>query len=284
VTLKGAKCTGKRYREEGCIVEQDLLKAISEEYRTSLNLEGFPAAVKMVETLEMLEGIKYKGRSVRIVDKKLMICQLISQARFYGRVVAGISGNLSLCRLGADAMGFEVDDYTHVYAGTYFSSKKAATKMIAEMPKLERNKYAAVVVGPLDRMPVEPDVVVIYGNVSQMLRIINGYLFDTGDRLAFSTSGDAGLCADTVAMPMLTGRPHLSVPCNGGRIMSLPNQTEMACGIPFAELEHILEGIKFTGRNVPVMYPSAWQHIAWEPPADSPIYAFVRPEERKKNE
>jgi uncharacterized protein (DUF169 family) len=265
-------------------MDLEMLKSISDEYKTSLNLEGFPAAVKMVETREMLEDIKYKGRSVRIIDKQLLVCQLVSQARFYGRVVAGISERLSLCRLGADAMGFEVDDYTHVYSGTYFSSKKAAKKMIDEMPKLEKSKYQAIVVGPLDRIPVEPDVVVIYGNVSQMLRIINGYVFDTGERMEFSVSGDAGLCADTIAIPMLTGKPHLAVPCNGGRIMSLPNQTEMACGIPFAELEHVLEGIRFTGRHVPVMYPSAWQHIAWEPPADSAIYAFVRPEERKKDD
>jgi uncharacterized protein (DUF169 family) len=264
-------------------MNKDKLKSMSDEYKKSLNLEGFPAAVKMIEKQEMLRNIEYKGLPVKIIDKKLLPCQLISQARFYGRVVAGVSDNLSLCRLGADAMGFTVDEYTHVYAGTYFSNENAAKKMIDEMPKFDRNKYEAILVGPLDRIPVEPDVVVIYGNVSQMLRIINGYLCDTGDRLVFSASGDAGLCSDTVAIPMLTGKPHLAVPCNGGRLMSLPNQTEMACGIPFAELEHVLEGIQFTGKNVPVMYPSAWQHIAWEPPADSPIYAFVRPEEAKKD-
>ena len=117
---------------------------------------------------------------------------------------------------------------------------------------------------------VEPDVVVIYGNVAQMLRIVNGYLYNTGNRLEISASGDAGLCSDTVAIPMITGKPHLAIPCNGGRLMSLPNQTEMACGIPFEEVEHILEGMRFTGKNVPVMYSAAWQHIDWEAPEDSP--------------
>jgi uncharacterized protein (DUF169 family) len=262
-------------------MEGEWLKAISDEYRRHLNLEGFPAAVKMIDKVEMLKEIHHKGRPVKIVEKNLLICQLISQARFYGRVVAGIGESLSLCRLGGDAMGFEVDDYTHVYAGTYFAGEDAAKKMIAGMPKLERGKYKAMLVGPLDRIPVEPDVVVIYGNVAQMLRIINGYLYDTGDRLDFSASGDAGLCSDTVAIPMITGKPHLAVPCNGGRLMSLPNQTDMACGIPFSELEHILEGIKFTGKNVPVMYPAAWQHIDWEAPPDSPICAFVRPERKR---
>jgi len=263
-------------------MDQERLKAISDEYIRHLKLEGFPAAVKMIEDVKALDDIQYKGKPVRKLNKNLLVCQLISQARFYGRVVAGLGENLDICRLGGDAMGFEVDDYTHVYAGTYFTSGEAARKMIETMPKLERGKYQAMLVGPLDRIPVDPDVVVIYGNVAQMLRIINGYVYDSGERLEFSANGDAGLCSDTVAIPMLTGKPHLAVPCNGGRVMSLPNQTEMAFGIPFEELEHVLEGIKFTGRNVPVMYPVAWQHIDWEAPPDAPIRAFVRPEGAKK--
>ena len=259
-------------------MSKDELKGLSEEYRSELNLEGFPAAVKMIEKVEMLDDICYKGKPVNVTQKNLLVCQLISQARFYGRVIAGVDKNLNMCRLGGDAMGFEVTDYTHVYAGTYFSSEKAAKKMIADMPKFKRGQYHAMLVGPLDRIPIEPDVVVIYGNVAQMLRLINGYLYSTGNRLNFSASGDAGLCSDTVVIPMETGKPHLAIPCNGGRLMSLPNQTEMAFGIPFKEIQNVLEGIKFTGRNVPVMYPAAWQHIDWEAPEDSPILGFVQPE------
>ncbi len=263
-------------------MDQNKFKTLSDEYRSQLNLEGFPAAVKMIEKVEMLDDIHYKGKPVNISKKKLLVCQLISQARFYGRVIAGMDINLNMCRLGGDAMGFEVTDYTHVYAGTYFASEEAARKMIADMPKFKRGQYHAMLVGPLDRIPVEPDVVVIYGNVAQMLRIINGYLYNTGNRLTSSASGDAGLCSDTVAIPMITGKPHLAIPCNGGRLMSLPNQTEMACGIPFKEIEHILEGMRFTGKNVPVMYPAAWQHIDWEAPEDSPICGFVQPEKHGK--
>jgi uncharacterized protein (DUF169 family) len=262
-------------------MSQEKNKLMSDEYRKHLSLEGFPAAVKMIEDVKALDDIHYKGKPVQKLRKNLLPCQLISQARFYGRVIAGLSENLSYCRMGADAMGFEVDDYTHVYAGSYFSSEETARKMIEIMPKFPRGKYRAMMVGPLDRIPAEPDVVVIYGNAAQMLRIINGYLYDTGNRLDFSASGDGGLCSDTVVVPMLAAKPHLAIPCNGGRIMSLPNQTEMACGIPFGEIEHILEGIKFTGKNVPVMYPAAWQHIDWEPPADALVRIFLHPEDFK---
>lgn len=252
------------------------LKAISDEYQRYLGLQGFPAAVKMIADVAELDKISYKDKPVRRLSKNLLICQLLAQARFYGRVIAGEEKNLNLCRLGADAMGFEVSDYTNVYSGTYFTSDETARKMIETMPKFERGKYHAMLVAPLDRSPVEPDVVVFYGNAAQMLRIVNGYLYNKGGRLNFSCSGDAGACCDPIVIPMQTGKPSIGIPCNGGRIMSVPNETDLVCGIPFKVLGEVLDGIKFTGTNVPVQFPTAWQHIDWEP--QPPVLYFMRPE------
>lgn len=256
-------------------------EAMSDEYRHYLGLQGFPVAVKMIADVAELDEIYHKGKPVRRLSKNLLICQLLAQARFYGRVIAGEEKNLNLCRLGADAVGFEVTDYTHVYSGTYFTSDQTARKMIETMPKLERGKYHAILVAPLDRSPVEPDVVVFYGNAAQMLRIVNGYLYNKGGRLDFSCSGDAGACCDPIVIPMQTEKPSIGIPCNGGRIMSVPNETDLMCGIPFKVLGEVLDGIKFTATNVPVQFPTAWQHIDWEP--QPPVLYFIRPELRKQN-
>lgn len=257
----------------------DNFEAISDEYRRYLGLQGFPVAVKMLVDAGELDKIYYKGKPVKRLSKKLLVCQLLAQARFYGRVIAGEEKNLNLCQLGADAMGFEVSDYTHVYSGTYFSDDEAARKMIETMPKFERGKYQAILVAPLHRSPVEPDVIVFYGNAAQMLRIVNGYLYNKGGRLDFSCSGDAGVCCEPIVIPMQTGKPSIGIPCNGGRIMSVPNETDLVCGIPFKILSEVLDGIKFTATNVPVRFPTAWQHIDWEP--QPPILYFLRPELQK---
>ncbi len=259
-------------------MDQEKFKKFSDSLTELLVLKGYPAAVKMVKTSGELEQIQYKGRPVHHLDKNLLPCQLISQARFYGRVIAGEEQRLNTCWLGADAMGFAIVDYTRVYSGTYFSTEAAALKMIDTTPRFERGRYRAMLVAPLDRCPVEPDVVVLYGDAAQMLRIVNGALYDKGGRLEFSSSGDAGLCADTVVQPMLTQKPHVAIPCNGGRIMSLPNETELAFGIPFSMMEGLIEGLEYTRRNVPVMYPTAWQHIDWEAPDGAPISRFLHPE------
>lgn len=175
-------------------------------------------------------------------------------------------------------MGFEVDDYAQVYAKTYFVDEASARHMIETTPKFERGTYEAMVVGPLQKIPMIPDVVVVYGNSAQLLRIINGYLYDKGGRATFSASGDAGLCADTVAEPMLTNKPHLALPCNGGRILSLPSMTDLACGIPFGLLDGIVKGIEFTGKNVPITYPPRWQHIDWELDKKAAVRFFMQKE------
>lgn len=242
----------------------------------SLVLEGSPVGVKMIKDSDELDGIRYKGRPVKRVSKVLAVCQLISQARYLGRVIAAEEKNLNICRLGADAMGFDVDDYAHVYTGTYFNSEQAARHMIDTMPKFEKGTYKAILVGPLQKMPVQPDVVIVYGNAAQLLRVVNGYLYNKGGRVTFSASGDAGLCSDTIVLPMSSNEPHLALPCNGGRILSLPSLTDLACGIPYSQLATVLDGIEFTGRKVPIMYPPGWQHIDWELAEDAPVRAFLQ--------
>lgn len=249
---------------------------LSEKLSRALVLEGSPVGVKMVASVDDLDQMQYKGRPLRRLSKRLVICQLVALARYYGTVMFGTAEDLSVCRLGATAVGFPVADCVEVYVDTYFKGQEAARRMIDTMPQFPQGQYQALLAGPLGKIPVQPDVVVVHGNAAQLLRIINGYLYDKGGRLEFSVSGDAGLCADTVVLPMLTHQPHLAIPCNGGRLLSMPSLTDLACGIPFDLLPGIMEGIAYTGRNVPIMYPPAWQHINWELKDDAPVKAFLQ--------
>lgn len=251
------------------------LQTMGDALSQSLVLEGFPVGVKMLAQDSDLDQVQYKGRPVRRLSKRLVICQLVALARYYGTVIGGTAPELSVCRLGATSLGFPVEDCVGVYTDTYFKGQAAARKMIDTTPKFAVGRYRAMLVGPLGKLPLEPDVVVVHGNVAQLLRIINGYLYDKGGRMEFSVSGDAGLCADTIVLPMLSHKPHLAIPCNGGRLLSMPSLTDLACGIPFDLLPGILEGIAYTGKNVPIMYPPAWQHINWELKDDAPVKAFL---------
>lgn len=257
------------------------LQSLAARYDKMLRLTTVPVAVKLFGKLADLEKISYKGKPIKLLGKRLALCQIFAQARYYGRLNAGTREKLDLCRLGADAFGFPVTDYTHVYSGTYFNGDEAARRMIETTPKFKRDLYKAILVAPLEKSPVEPDVVLFYGNTAQILRLVHGYLYNKGGRLEFSSSGDAGACADPVVIAMQTQKPSIGLPCNGGRVLSWPSDDELVCGVPGALLEEILLGIEATHFGPgQIHYPVAWQHIDWEP--QPPVIDFLYPEKIDK--
>jgi len=256
------------------------LSSLAERYDKMLRLTTFPVAVKLFDNLADLEKVRYKGKPIKLQEKRLAVCQIFAQARYYGRLNAAKREKLDLCRLGADAFGFPVTDYTHVYSGTYFNGDEAARKMIETTPKFKKDLYKAILVAPFEKTPVDPDVVLFYGNTAQILRLVHGYLYDKGGRLEFSASGDAGACADPVVIAMQTRRPSIGLPCNGGRILSWPSDNDLVCGVPGDLLEEVLLGIEATHFGPgQIRYPIAWQHIDWE--AQPPVTDFLYPEKAK---
>jgi len=237
------------------------LKEISNQYKLMLKLDGFPVAVKLFKKPVKLEGI-----TPRKLDKHLTLCQLISQTYYIGRtsyinpVIVGATEGLG-CALGTACFGWRklTAEIVGKYVGSYFLNEEQAQEGINAIPKFNENEYVSVLVTPLEDCPINPDVVVFYGNVGQMLSIYRGYLHNKGGGLTFNTTALAA-CADVIIAPIKLRCLNLGLPCNGFRLNALPSETDLVAGIPFDKLEETLKGIKFNFRGG-VRYPTAWQHI-----------------------
>ncbi len=84
--------------------------------------------------------------------------------------------------------------------------------------------------------------------------------------LEFSSSGDAGACADLVVIPMRAGKPSIGIPRKSGQVLSWSSDGHLVCGAPGALLEELLEEIEATHFGPGQIRCSvAWQHIDWEP-------------------
>ena len=184
------------------------LKSISDRYDRMLRLSSYPVAVKLFEDPKELDEVKDEGgRPVKkLAGKKLTICQVLAQARYLGKVMAVTDDNLR-CIPARAALGFiELPlEYADGYVRAYFTDEEVARRTLATIPRFKAGKYAAILVSPLERMPVDPDVVVFFGNTAQMQRFIHGYLYNKGGRLEFSSNGEA-VCADVIVPPMQTGK------------------------------------------------------------------------------
>jgi uncharacterized protein (DUF169 family) len=176
------------------------------------------------------------------------ICQAISFARRYGWTLA-FSGEDLACPIAKAAFGFA--DRIEYYAkgslaeGMYASCADAGRAFEEALPRLGRSEVSAIVVGPLGRLTIEPETVLVYGNSAQVMRLVNAALFQAGGSFKAEFTG-RGDCADIVIRTRQSKQPQLILPCYGDRLFGLAQDDEMAFTFPFAQAEAIVKGLEGT--------------------------------------
>lgn len=220
-----------------------------------LRLATFPIGVKLLENSEDLNDVKYLKKP----EHKIALCQIFSYARYYGWTM-GCTKEDNLCPLAEISVGFEKSNKLFeegaFFIGRYNETKEAAKKTSSTMPQLTYGQYSAIVAGALSRIDFKPDLILIWGNSSQIMRLIQGYLWKRGGRISMSTFCD-GVCADTISNAMLTGELQVAFPCLGDRRFGLAMDSDLIASIPFGIVEEIIEGMEKThkaGTRYPIPY------------------------------
>ncbi len=230
-------------------------KELDERLNRYLRLATFPIGVKLLENEEELKNISRLKRP----DKKIALCQIFSYSRYYGWTM-GITKEDNVCPLAEIAVGF-VEPYDiflegYFFVGRYNETLEGAKKTARMIPKMPHGKFSAIVSGALSRIEYDPDLIMIYGNTAQMLRIIQGALWKTGGRITMSTFGDA-VCADTISNAYLTGELQIAMPCLGDRRFGLAMDSDLVASIPLEIVDSVIEGLEGThkgGSRYPIPY------------------------------
>ena len=230
-------------------------KELDDQFNKYLRLATFPVGVKLLKSPEELNNIKF----LKKLEHKVVLCQIFSYARNYGWTMACGKGD-NVCPLADITVGFEESSKLFkegaFFVGRYNESKEAAKKTASTMPKLESDKYKAIVAGSLNRIDFDPDLILIWGNSAQIMRIIQGYLWKRGGRISISTFCD-GVCADTISNAMLTGELQIAFPCLGDRRFGMATDSDLIASIPFSLKDEIIEGIEQThkaGTRIPIQH------------------------------
>lgn len=221
-----------------------------------LRLATFPVAVKLFKDSEKLKEIKFLKKPA----KEIILCQLFSYSRYYGWTI-GCSGEDNICPLADIALGFEgAHDFFKegaFFIGRYNENKEAAKMTAASIPRLPTDEYKALVSGALRRIDFEPDLILIWGNSAQIMRIIQGYLWKKGGRISMSTFCD-GVCADTITSALLTQDLQIAFPCLGDRRFGNATDSDLIASIPFKLINEILYGMEKT-HKAGTRYPIPFQ-------------------------
>lgn len=219
-----------------------------------LRLQCFPVAIKMLKKDEKIAG-KYK-KPMEDLKIKLAICQAVSISRRYGWSLL-LSGDDISCPLAKIAFGFrksvEYYEKGNVACGMYTETLQAGEKTEKEVPKFLFEEYEKIAIAPLARIEFSPDLIMIYGNSAQIMRLISAALYKNGGYLNSKISSRFD-CAFSIIETIQTMEYQVIIPCYGDRVFGLTQDDEVAFTIPFIKLKEILYGLEETHKNG-IRYP-----------------------------
>jgi uncharacterized protein (DUF169 family) len=213
-------------------------------------------------------------RPSRVFGKKITICQAVTITRAYGWQV-GLTKDDLVCVPGMLAFGFTpaadpILELAQLFCEAgYHQEVGPALKEVETIPRFAPNEVGAIYLCPLERLALAPEVVVVYGNPAQLMRLIQAATFSLGERV----SGDFGgkvECSSYLIGPYRSGKIEVVIPGMGDRIFSMTQDDEMVLSFPVGLLDGLLHGLKEAARKIGARYPiTFYQNFT---PGFPPVY------------
>ncbi|MBI2372254.1 MAG: DUF169 domain-containing protein [Deltaproteobacteria bacterium] len=222
------------------------LKRAYEVFREYLMPQSFPIAIKMLAEGDPIP--EEARRPFRDIGRRFSTCQGYNMVRRYGWTIAMTKEDMQ-CSLGVVVLGFDkpLPLYTegNLCEGMYTATAEAGARSEAAVDRHEPGRYRAILMAPLHKADFTPDVICIYGNSAQVMRLVQAALWHRGGKLTSSFGGRLD-CSDIIVTPASANECNVILPCSGDRIFAQVQDHEMAFSIPYGRLEEVLEGLRET--------------------------------------
>jgi uncharacterized protein (DUF169 family) len=250
-------------------------REVSDELEKILRLKTAPVAVKLYKDAKDLPK--------EPVDYKVNLCQLVSTARYQGKQSGGVP-ELMICSMGASCVGLidtpEAITSGQAAVGAYCKDIECGKTFMANTFRLgdKGKQYAGINVQPLKTAKEDPDVVVMYVNPAQIMRLVHACAYDNGEKVAADTVCEAALCS-SIGYVIENNKPVIAFPCAGDRIFGGTQNDEVVFAAPYALFrDKIVENLKKTAMGGFSVYPIP-PNMAWTPTMP-PTYT-IAPEDLK---
>ena len=205
---------------------------------------------------------------------QVALCQWITLARRWSWIVGAVADDINctpcLAGLGLKKLPDKAVTVQYLLEMGYCGSQDVASSLAEQVEYLEPGKVKGIVAFPLDKAPLSPDLVVVYGTPAQMTRLTIGYIYNHG-RLIRSETGIGLSCLSTL-MPFWKGEPSLVHPGRGERTFSGTDDSEMCFSIPASHLESLVDGLEKTQKNR-IRYPMQG-YLLYQPRLVRPMEAL----------
>jgi uncharacterized protein (DUF169 family) len=225
--------------------------------RDEMRLKGFPIAVNY---LKSPDDFPEKTRRPSIaLKKRITICQAVTMARIYGWTV-GLTKEDLICVPAMIAFGFSesknpADNLVDLLCDIDLAKNpETAQKELSSMSISGNDSSQAILLAPLSKGIMEPDVIVMYGNLAQVMRMAQSLVYSRGLRISGNFGGKIE-CTEYLLAPYLEQKPKIAIPGNGDRIFSMTQDDELALSLPNSFLHDLCAGLEAAGRSIGARYP-----------------------------
>jgi uncharacterized protein (DUF169 family) len=233
--------------------------------------QSFPIGIKIVKKDDPFPGRVHRPSRYGI---QVALCQWTTLARRWGWVVGAMAEDINctpcLAGLGFRKLQDQADLIQYLIEMGYCATPDLASSLVEQVESLEPGKIKGIAAFPLDRAPLSPDLVVIYGMPAQMIRLTIGYIHNHG-RLIRSETGIGLSCLSTL-MPFWKQEPSLIHPGRGERTFAGTDDSEMCFSIPASQLESLMDGLEQTQKKR-MRYPIQG-YLLYQPRLASPMEAL----------
>lgn len=225
----------------------------------TLALQTPPVAVKYLIDWNESSEWDFADKGYYRPKAPLNLCQFVGQARHHLRKVVATADD-QVCNIGALVTGtYPYDDAMEhgeiAKKDGVRETPELCESMFQTLPRIPFGEVKAIAFAPLQKMEMEPDQVIIYGNPLQILKLVQGYIYSEEPRFTITTCAKYGICVEGMAQAYQTGKPAVGFPCRGERVSSIVQDQELFITIPYKLLPQVIEGFEKTKHLLPTPIP-----------------------------
>ncbi len=216
------------------------MKTLVNKVSTVLDLDRKIVGVKFLFSKE-----EFDACSVKQVKEKMSYCNTVRLAT-KGHSFKAEAENF-LCKASARALG-TMDADNHVVSGQDYHSfnmynSLGTAKYVQQNVTFIDHKIYGVIVMPLEKFDVDPDVAIMILNPYQSMRVTQGYAYHKGIAKNIKFTGNQGLCSECTATPYQNNDLNVSLLCANTRFAADWKDHEMGIGMPYHLFATVADGI-----------------------------------------
>ncbi|WP_416334993.1 DUF169 domain-containing protein [Anaerococcus sp. DFU013_CI05] len=208
-----------------------------------MSLDRCPVGVKYLNSKEEYDSIQASVRKTKVT-----YCNSVNLAS-RGEKLKLLKGHQA-CIGGSTALGFEKYNEDMLSGKTRLKRENYAdletSKSVSDEMKFNDNYIYGVLVSPIDKMEVEPDVIIVIGKSYNIMRLIQGYSYNYGYATSIKTVGLQAICHDLTTAPIISDSVNISFLCPGTRLVADWQPDEIGIGISFSKWYKTVQGVVST--------------------------------------